>query len=117
MSLADVAEQSLKGGDPWKRWLTQVQVRARPPIQTRIFLFQLLCVLGQWDRALNQRTSLRASTGGAGDGQDLRRCVRCGRSAATYSKARNRHASSSRTEAGAPHRAAARGGGGERERP
>jgi type VI secretion system protein ImpE len=56
MSLADVAEQSLKGGDP-VRALAQLQeqVRAKPADpKLRVFLFQLLCVLGQWERALNQ---------------------------------------------------------------
>src|SRR6185295_7918334 len=33
----------------------QEQVRAKPAdAKLRIFLFQLLCVVGQWDRALNQ---------------------------------------------------------------
>ncbi len=56
MSLADVAEQSLKGGDPVAALAhLQEQVRAKPSDpKLRIFLFQLLCVLGQWDRALNQ---------------------------------------------------------------
>jgi len=56
MSLADVAEQSLKYGDPAAALAQlQEQVRARPAdAKLRIFLFQLLCVLGQWDRALNQ---------------------------------------------------------------
>jgi len=56
MSLADVAEQSLKYGDPAAALAQlQEQVRARPADpKLRIFLFQLLCVLGQWDRALNQ---------------------------------------------------------------
>jgi type VI secretion system protein ImpE len=56
MSLADVAEQSLKGGDPVAALAQlQEQVRARPADpKLRIFLFQLLCVVGQWDRALNQ---------------------------------------------------------------
>jgi type VI secretion system protein ImpE len=56
MSLAEVAEQSLKGGDPVAA-LSQLQeqVRAKPADpKLRIFLFQLLCVLGQWERALNQ---------------------------------------------------------------
>jgi type VI secretion system protein ImpE len=58
MRLADVAEQILKGGDPVAA-LSQLQeqVRARPSDpKLRIFLFQLLCVLGQWERALNQLT-------------------------------------------------------------
>jgi len=58
MSLADVAEQSLKGGDPVAALAQlQEQVRAKPAdAKLRIFLFQLLCVLGQWERALNQLT-------------------------------------------------------------
>jgi len=56
MTLADVAEQSLRSGDPVAALNhLQEQVRARPADpELRIFLFQLLCVLGQWDRALNQ---------------------------------------------------------------
>ena len=56
MSLAAVAEQSLKNGDPVAALAQlQQQVRAAPADpKLRIFLFQLLCVVGQWDRALNQ---------------------------------------------------------------
>jgi type VI secretion system protein ImpE len=56
MSLASVAEQTLKGGDPVAALAQlQEQVRAKPAdAKLRIFLFQLLCVVGQWDRALNQ---------------------------------------------------------------
>jgi type VI secretion system protein ImpE len=56
MSLADAAEQSLKSGDPVAALARlQEEVRARPADpKLRIFLFQLLCVLGQWERALNQ---------------------------------------------------------------
>ena len=56
MSAADVAEQSLKGGDPVAALAhLQERVRSAPADpKLRIFLFQLLCVLGQWDRALNQ---------------------------------------------------------------
>jgi type VI secretion system protein ImpE len=56
MPLADVAEQSLRDGDPATALAQlQEQVRARPADpKLRIFLFQLLCVLGQWQRALNQ---------------------------------------------------------------
>src|SRR6202049_5086508 len=56
MSIADVAEQSLKGGDPVTALAQlQEQVRAKPADpRLRIFLFQLRCVLGQWERALNQ---------------------------------------------------------------
>jgi len=56
MILADAAEQSLKNGDPVGALAhLQEQVRAKPADpKLRIFLFQLLCVLGQWERALNQ---------------------------------------------------------------
>ena len=50
------AEQSLRNGDP-QAALAQLQdqVRKQPAEpKHRIFLFQLLAVLGQWERALNQ---------------------------------------------------------------
>ena len=56
MTLSQVAERSLKDGDPAAA-LARLQddVRARPAdAKLRVFLFQLLCVLGQWERALNQ---------------------------------------------------------------
>jgi type VI secretion system protein ImpE len=67
MSAADAAEQSLKSGDPAAALAhLQEQVRARPADpKLRVFLFQLLCVVGQWDRALNQlkvATELDAGT-------------------------------------------------------
>jgi type VI secretion system protein ImpE len=53
---ADAAEFSLKSGDPAAALAQlQDQVRARPDDpKLRIFLFQLLCLVGRWDRALNQ---------------------------------------------------------------
>ena len=56
MILADAAEQSLKGGDAAAALAhLQEQVRAKPAdSRLRIFLFQLRCVTGQWDRALTQ---------------------------------------------------------------
>jgi type VI secretion system protein ImpE len=56
MQLAEVAEQSLKAGDPAAALAQlQEQVRAKPADpKLRVFLFQLLCVLGHWERALNQ---------------------------------------------------------------
>ena len=67
MSNADAAEQSLREGDPQKALrLLQDTIRSKPAdAKLRVFLFQLLCVLGQWDRALNQLTvsgELDAST-------------------------------------------------------
>lgn len=56
MNRAEAAEQSLKAGDPAAALIhLQEQVRAQPAdAKLRVFLFQLLCVLGQWERALNQ---------------------------------------------------------------
>lgn len=56
MSNASAAEQALREGDTARalKLLTE-QVRAKPQdAKLRVFLFQLLCVLGQWERALNQ---------------------------------------------------------------
>ena len=54
--MSSSAEASLYAGDPAQALLLlQEQVRAKPAdAKLRIFLFQLLCVLGQWERALNQ---------------------------------------------------------------
>jgi type VI secretion system protein ImpE len=50
------AERHLKDGDPVAALARlQEDVRTRPAdAKLRVFLFQLLCVLGQWERALNQ---------------------------------------------------------------
>ena len=56
MTVGSEAEATLKAGDP-SAALQQLQeaVRAHPAdAKLRVFLFQLLCVLGQWERALNQ---------------------------------------------------------------
>lgn len=54
--LAEAAEFSLKNGDPAAALAQlQDQVRAKPDDpKLRVFLFQLLCLVGRWDRALNQ---------------------------------------------------------------
>lgn len=56
MVLSEAAERDLKGGDPHAALARlQEDVRARPAdAKLRVFLFQLLCVVGQWERALNQ---------------------------------------------------------------
>jgi type VI secretion system protein ImpE len=56
MSGVEAAEFSLKNGDPAAALAQlQEQVRTTPAdAKLRVFLFQLLCVLGQWERALNQ---------------------------------------------------------------
>lgn len=66
-STTGAAEAALRAGDAAGalKLLTD-QVRSRPQdAKLRVFLFQLLAVLGQWDRALNQLTvaaELDAST-------------------------------------------------------
>jgi type VI secretion system protein ImpE len=80
MSLADVAEQSLKYGDPAAALAQlQEQVRARPADpKLRVFLFQLLCVLGQWDRALNQlKVATDLDAGALAMAQTYADAVRC----------------------------------------
>lgn len=56
MSDLSAAERSIRSGDPAAALQSlQEQVKARPAdAKLRIFLFQLLAVLGQWERALNQ---------------------------------------------------------------
>jgi type VI secretion system protein ImpE len=56
MTLSDAAEQNLRNGDPASALARLTEdVRARPSdAKLRVFLFQLLCVLGQWERALTQ---------------------------------------------------------------
>jgi type VI secretion system protein ImpE len=56
MSTTTPAEQALRDGDlPRALKLLTEQVRAKPQdAKLRVFMFQLLCVVGQWDRALNQ---------------------------------------------------------------
>jgi type VI secretion system protein ImpE len=56
MTLSEAAERTLKDGDPHAALARlQEDIRARPSdAKLRVFLFQLLCVVGQWDRALNQ---------------------------------------------------------------
>lgn len=56
MGPANAAEQALRDGDPAAALAQlQAEVRAKPAdAKLRVFLFQLLSVLGQWERALNQ---------------------------------------------------------------
>ncbi|MFO1349473.1 MAG: hypothetical protein U1F68_01835 [Gammaproteobacteria bacterium] len=50
----------------------QEQVRKNPAnAKYRVFLFQLLAVLGQWERALNQLNGRRDGREHAGHGADL----------------------------------------------
>lgn len=56
MSAADEAAQLLREGDPTGALnRLQAEIRTRPAdSKLRVFLFQLLSILGQWDRALTQ---------------------------------------------------------------
>lgn len=56
MSLATNAEQNLQDGDPFAALKSlQDEIRLKPAdVKLRIFLFQLLSLHGQWERALNQ---------------------------------------------------------------
>jgi type VI secretion system protein ImpE len=56
MTLSETAARTLKDGDPLAALARlQEDVRAHPSdAKLRVFLFQLLCVVGHWDRALNQ---------------------------------------------------------------
>jgi len=80
MSNATAAEQALKEGDTQRalKLLTE-QVRAKPQdAKLRVFLFQLLCVLGQWERALNQlNVSLELDPGTLPMVQTYREAIAC----------------------------------------
>jgi len=80
MSTPSPAEQALRDGDALKalKLLTD-QVRSKPQdAKLRVFLFQLLCVLGQWDRALNQlNVSLELDAGTLPMVQTYREAIAC----------------------------------------
>ena len=79
-SVKGAAEETLRAGDPHAA-LQQLQedVRARPAdARLRIFLFQLLCVLGQWERALNQlKVATSLDAGALAMAQMYGEAVRC----------------------------------------
>src|SRR5512134_3399538 len=80
MSLAHAAEETLKRGDPVAALLQlQEEVRARPAdAKLRVFLFQLLCVLGQWERALKQLdVAATLDPGALAMAQTYREAIRC----------------------------------------
>lgn len=56
MATISSPEECLRAGDPAQALkLLQEQVRVKPgDSKLRVFLFQLLCVLGEWERAANQ---------------------------------------------------------------
>jgi type VI secretion system protein ImpE len=80
MGVADAAEQSLKAGDPAAALAhLQEQVRARPAdSKLRVFLSQLLCVLGQWERALAQlKVASELDAGTLAMAQTYGEAIRC----------------------------------------
>jgi len=80
MSDLSTAEQSLRDGDPAAALrLLQEQVKARPAdAKLRVFLFQLLSVLGQWERALNQlNVAATLDPGALAMAQMYREAIRC----------------------------------------
>ena len=80
MADTSAAENALKDGDALRalKLLTE-QVRAHPQnAKLRVFLFQLMCVLGQWDRALNQlNVSLELDAGTLPMVQTYREAIAC----------------------------------------
>ncbi len=77
---SSAAVTALKDGDvPRALKLLTEQVRAHPQdAKLRVFLFQLLCVLGQWDRALNQlNVSLELDAGTLPMVQTYREAIAC----------------------------------------
>jgi type VI secretion system protein ImpE len=82
MTGTSAAEQALRDGDPAAAVkLLQEQVRARPAdAKLRIFLFQLLCVQGQWERALNQLSvTAEMDASALPMVQAYRECIQCER--------------------------------------
>lgn len=80
MSHPSAAEQALREGDVGRalKLLTE-QVRAKPQdAKLRVFMFQLLCVLGQWERALNQlNVALELDAGTLPMVQTYREAIAC----------------------------------------
>lgn len=74
------AEQALKDGDALRalKLLTEQVRNHAQDAKLRVFLFQLLCVLGQWDRALNQlNVSLELDAGTLPMVQTYREAISC----------------------------------------
>jgi type VI secretion system protein ImpE len=77
-----VAEQAVRSGDPDSALQTlQEQIRRDPSdAKLRIFLFQLLCVTGQWERALNQlNVAAELDPGALAMAEMYREAVQCER--------------------------------------
>jgi type VI secretion system protein ImpE len=80
MTIVASPEQSLRDGDPLAALKSlQEQVKTKPAdAKLRIFLFQLLSVLGQWERALNQlNVAAELDPGALAMTQVYREAIRC----------------------------------------
>ena len=80
MSALQSAEQDLRAGDPVAalRYL-QEEVKTKPAdSKLRVFLFQLLSVVGQWERALNQlNVAATLDPAALAMAQTYREAIRC----------------------------------------
>ena len=80
MAGASAAEQALRDGDPHaalKLLQEEVRGKAADP-RLRVFLFQLLAVLGHWERALNQlEVAANLDPSALGMAQIYREALRC----------------------------------------
>jgi type VI secretion system protein ImpE len=77
-----LAEQAVRDGDPEGALKTlQDQIRHNPSdAKLRVFLFQLLCVVGQWERALNQlNVAAELDPGALAMAQMYREALQCER--------------------------------------
>ena len=82
MTSLALAEQAVRDGDPEGALKTlQEQIRHNPSdAKLRVFLFQLLCVVGEWDRALNQlNVAAELDPGALAMAQMYREALQCER--------------------------------------
>jgi type VI secretion system protein ImpE len=80
MTSLELAEQAVRNGDPAAALQSlQDQVRRDPSdVKLRVFLFQLLCVVGQWERALAQlNVAAELDAAALGMAQMYREAVQC----------------------------------------
>jgi type VI secretion system protein ImpE len=80
MNITISAEQSLQNGDPFTALASlQEQVRLQPgDAKLRIFLFQLLAVLGQWERSYTQlEMAAKLDPAALAMAQTYREALRC----------------------------------------
>ena len=80
MAAANAAESALREGDPaaaLKLLQEEIRGKSNDP-KLRVFLFQLLAVLGQWERAVNQlEVASNLDAGTLAMAQTYREAVRC----------------------------------------